>query len=336
MKITKKLRYIFSALLAISILLAAIPTLNVQAQDDTVKQLCVLSTPSSDAFPNIEVSIAALDAGGHAVEDLTNIDFTVQEGGFTYPIDYVQWDEKRVDLNLFFVVNLTGYTNVPLIKSALLRFGQEYMLDGVDRVAIYTNPSITASKETPFLFLPATTSVADFINAVNALPSENIGLGGGLQYVDNSVTEAINNARGESNACGQFGSVVLLSGPVIFTESNNVYNEFLQKTISAKVPVYILQHEANIPNVGEIEGESRKLAESTGGAYYKFLINNASTFTLLQEFTASSLSYVEYTCEPGTAPGSNQVLALSTIYLVDPKHPFLLYARYKSSDNRPE
>ena len=38
--------------------------------------------------------------------------------------------------------------------------------------------------------------------------------------------------------------------------------------------------------------------------------NNASTFTLLQEFTASSLSYVEYTCEPGTAPGSNQVLAL--------------------------
>ena len=38
--------------------------------------------------------------------------------------------------------------------------------------------------------------------------------------------------------------------------------------------------------------------------------NNASTFTLLQEFTASTSSYVEYTCDPGTAPGSNQVLAL--------------------------
>jgi len=283
MKIAKTLRCIFSALLAISILLAAVPALNVQAQDGPVKQLCVLSTPSFDAFPNIEVSIAALDAGGHAVEGLTNRDFTVQEGGFTYPIDSLQWDENRVGLNLNFVVNLASPTNVPLVKSALLRFGQEYMLEGVDQIAIYTNPSITASKETPYLFLPATTSVTEFTNAVNALPSENKSVSGGQQYIDDAVTEAISNARGESNPCGQFGSVVVLSGPTIFTEYNSAYDAFLQKTISAKVPVYVLQHEGVVDNISEIEGESRRVAESTGGAYYKFLINNASTFTQLDD-----------------------------------------------------
>ena len=39
-------------------------------------------------------------------------------------------------------------------------------------------------------------------------------------------------------------------------------------------------------------------------------IADATSFVMLQEFTASSLTYTEFTCSPGTVPGTNNTLAL--------------------------
>ena len=281
---------IFLIFLFVSVFISRTPITNTKAQTN-IWDICLLASPSIEDFPQVELNFKVLDDGGHSVEGLLANDFSIRENDFTYPVDYFRWEPIRSGLNLYFVINLAAPTNMPLIKSVLLRFGQEYMLEGIDQVTIYTNPSITASKETPYLFLPATTSVTEFTNAVNALPSENTGLSGGQQYVDDAVTKAISNARGESNTCGQFGSVVVLSGPIIFSEYNSAYDAFLQKTISAKVPVYVLQHEGVVYNINEIEGESRRVAELTGGAYYKFLVNNASTFTQLDDTFFTSIAY---------------------------------------------
>lgn len=242
--------------------LFAIPTGSASADSSTTSNasICIVTTPDTQNYPEVSLDIRALDQRLNNIPNVSASIISVADNGKTVAPTELVSNTAGAGADVYFLIDQGNRTNQTLVRSLMKRFGEKFMIDGKDRVTIITDLT-DGKRNNPYVYLPLTTSIADFLSAVNNLPSESA-----KAYVTtyDAQTAALNQLRGDStNGCSRPRYIVAIMGD---DEINSTeINKITALAIQLRVPIHVV-HVAR-DNAFNSSYEYQRLADSTYGTY---------------------------------------------------------------------
>lgn len=279
----------------------------VQAQNlDSNSLICVASPPNTTKFPDVSLEIRAIDAHYQTITGITSSSIQVFDNGTAGNITKLTSNTNGLGADIYFVIDQGNRTDQTIIRDALMRYGEKFMIDGKDRVTIITNRA-DSKRANPLVYLPMTNSLTDFITAVNGLPTES-----DKEYRSaiGAFAEALNQLRGDtSGICTRPRLIVAIIADEELT--NTEASTISDLAFKLRVPVNI----AHVKRLDQYKDSAiyQKITEATNGIYEQVDTTRKNEFTELDPniFTSiqnSRLSYsLQYRSSEGTS-GSHTVI----------------------------
>lgn len=269
---------LFQSLILLAVLsgLVFAPPAGPAAAQMGAASVCVFDKPDFERFPDVTFSARVMDNTQNAVATLQLSDFSLTENGQPVNLRGSQLNTSGVGLNIYFVVDQGNRTEQRLVREALLRFAQKYMVNELDRVAIVTSVA-DSRRENPKLYLAPTTSLAKFTEAATSFPTDGAyrSPASGLD----AVREAISLIRSDRFGCTRPNLIVALMGEDIEHRQSN------DPIIKDALQVGAVIHIAHSPRGSANEGDKQyqELAAATYGTFNKVKDEGTNAFTNLDQ-----------------------------------------------------
>ncbi len=166
------------------------------AQTDAVTTLQIVSV-ETDQFPEVTVHLRTTDVSGQTVPNLTNADFTVQDGDqLVESISVI--DGAPLNNHTIIVLDLGLYSNLTDFTPGQMRsYLSAFVADGVfesgrDSIGLYAvNP---ASRSTTQQIVPLTNSAEDYLEQVASLDLAQTGGATSLDSIELAFDQLLANA----------------------------------------------------------------------------------------------------------------------------------------------
>ncbi len=240
--------------------------------EENSTNLCVLQPSSLANFPELQISFRAYDAKTFSVPQnlLSDQIMFVDNGQEVAPRTLSA--KKDLGLNMIFVVDQGNRTNSTTMKAVIQRFVDRYMIDGLDRVTIFSSVA-DSHRSNPWLYLKTTSAKSDVQLAVADMKELSVWATAYTPY-----TEAISMIRADNLSCKMPTMIVMLMGK---EEIDTQQIKFVVgEAISAGVPVHVVNIEKD--TLGN-QDEYRKIAKETGGIYQEVARKLPQEFTVLDQ-----------------------------------------------------
>lgn len=267
--------------------------------------ICVVTLPDASNFPDVTLEIRAIDQKYQSIAGMTSSAIQVLDNEKKAAVTSLVSSTNGVGADIYFVIDQGNRTDQSVVRAALKRFGEKFMVDGKDRVTIITN-RVDARRNNPHVLLPMTNSLTDFISAVNSLPAESDDA-----YISAYAAhaEALNQLRGDT-AIGCSRPRFLVS--IIADEelNNSEVSSISALALQLRVPVQVV----HVQHHGAYSDSSRyeQLATVTYGQYQQVNRTKEGDFTQLDPTIFSTIinsrqSYkLQYRSAEGTS-GSHTI-----------------------------
>ena len=273
MKITKTLNAIIIFILIGCFFIGKQPTTKVQAQDIPPK-VCLLNTPNVTNWPDVTLDLRAYDTQLNVVKGLAATDFSVQDNGKIIQPNTVRENANSVGLNIYFVVDMGNRTDLDLATAALQRFGEKFMIDGLDQVSVYINFDVKNRTQGPYLIIPPTTSTSNFLSQLSELSKIKIT---DYYVLPNTMKEVFSNIRSQNVGCSRPTMIVVFQGQDVLDRQN--ISEITKESTVYEVPINVVHTQKN--NAFESADKYKQLASDTHGIYVQATPEKTQEFSQL-------------------------------------------------------
>lgn len=216
--------------------------------------VCVIGTPDVSKFPEVHLSVRALDADMNPVNAIPQSNFSVEEEGDRYQLDRLVYNEKGAGLNLYFVFDRGKYTDIGTVQGVINRFVEQFGVDGLDQITI-----IKADDEGSNVILDKSTN----FSAVKA-PMSDLGIP--LTYDTTpliGISKALDDIRASGNGCMQPSAIVVISGNISFSYSNA---EMVNILVNTATEIGTQIHVVQTSNQPAAFGFFSQMVDGTGGS----------------------------------------------------------------------
>jgi hypothetical protein len=270
---------------------------------------CLITPIQEKAYPLVQVNFRVIDSLQYVVPNLNVAQVRVSENNKPVNAFSLTANQNGVGINLYFVIDQGNRTDQRVVKDTIKRFAEKFMLNGVDRVTIFTTSG-------QGLYLPATSSVPALQAAIDGLP--NNGVVRDPLSIHRAIAAAISRIRGENPTCMRSSQMVVISGKdVVYTPGSSAIGAVANDARSLGMPVHVVRvpQSAN-PTVIQEDAGLKELASEANGIYEEAFFGGANEFTaldqdLFQKLSAQRFSYmVEFRSSDGS-PGDHQVSVLT-------------------------
>ena len=236
--------------------------------------LCIVSPPNASNYPNVALEIRAIDQNLNSIPGITAVDLQILDNQKPVPITSLVSNTAGIGADIYFVIDQGNRTNQAIVRAALRRFGEKFMVDGIDRVTIITT-DIDTRRNNPRVYLPLTNSITDFIAAVNNLALESSSLY--LPAYD-AHAEALNQLRGDvSTGCTRPRYIISIMSDDELSSSE--ISKVSALAFQLRVPVHVVHVARN--NLYTSSSSYEQLAASTYGLYEQVQSKKEGDFTEL-------------------------------------------------------
>ncbi|MCX7976395.1 MAG: FHA domain-containing protein [Bellilinea sp.] len=281
--------------------LAFEPTHSAMAQStDASTSICVVTPPNAENFPDVTLEIRAIDQKYQSIPGITSSAIQVLDNEKKAEVTSLISNARGVGADIYFVIDQGNRTDQTVVKAALKRFGEKFMIDGKDRVTIITNKT-DSRRNNPRVLLPMTNSLTDFIAAVNSLPVESDR---GFFTAYYAHTEALNQIRGDSAiGCSRPRYLISIMGDDELSSSQ--VSSVSALAVQLRVPVHVVhvRHNGAYRNSTLYE----QLSKMTYGLYEQVDSAKTGDFTQLDAsiFTTIMNSRQSYTLQYRAVDGTS-------------------------------
>ena len=242
---------------------------------DNRAELCVLGPPSAETFPDLQMTFRAYDVNTFAVpQNLIGSQITVVDNGKqVIPSSLKSFHD--VGINVVFIVDQGNRTDAAATRAVIQRFVDKYMVDGLDKVAIFTDLQ-NPDRKNPWLLLDTTSSRSEVLSVVAQMKDAPSSL---YFPADNAFREAIGKISGANHDCKTPTIIIMIMGQDEISGANNV-KDIINKSRLANVPAHVIHIEKF--GFGGQE-DYQKIANDTGGVYIQVPKSLPQEFTLLDQ-----------------------------------------------------
>lgn len=252
---------------------ASPPAVTAQTSRENAK-LCMLGYSSLETFPEMQVSFRAFDTKSTFVpQNLIAGDVVLVDNGQQITPRTLK-PISDLGLNLIFVIDEGNRTNSSITQAIIQRFTDRFMVDGLDKVTIFT--TLTDARRTnPYLLLDTTNSKSVVEAAVKAISK------GSIDYlpVTKAYREAISKIRSENLNCKTPTMILMVVGRDEVATAVDV-QQITSDAASVGMPVHIIQSDKN--GFGNTDNYMQ-ITTATGGLYYQVPGNLTQEFTIMDQ-----------------------------------------------------
>jgi hypothetical protein len=295
------------SVLAIILIFVFIPLPGIQpvqvASQTAGNSVCVIEEPNISQFPEVQLNVRVLDADMNPVNAIPQSNFSVSEEGDRYQVDRLVFNEQGAGLNLYFVFDRGKYTDINTVQGVINRFIENFGVDGLDKITIIqadnTGTNKILDKSTNFSAVKA--PMSQVISRLNYDTTPLLG-----------VSIALDDIRANSQGCAQPSAVVVISGNISFSYSNDETVGILIDT-ATKTGTQI--HVVQTSDESAAYGFFSQMADGTGGGIYRPLDSIGSNSSELDTSLFSSLKNLRgtYTLSYRTTSGASGTRNLTVL-----------------------
>ncbi len=259
----------------------------VQAQS-IMPFICITEPPDAVAYPDIRMNFRVYDYTLNSVAGVSSGLLGIEDNGALLSPLSLTSNEKSLGLDIYFAIDQGNRTDQTIVKAAIARFAEKFMLDGKDRVTIVTNLD-DFQRLSPRVILPYTSSAMQVLDAVNELPEHPHNY---FLSPYEGIKEAYNLIRAETSGCSRPKVVIALMGGEALSDAE--ISSLITEAKILKVPVHVAQTKKY--QKYNSSAEYYRLASGTYGLYAQIELIQNSEFTLLDPgiynwITNTRLSY---------------------------------------------
>ena len=246
------------SVLAVLLIFVFIPFPGVQptqvASQTSGNSVCVIGEPDISQFPDVQLTVRALDADMNPVNAIPQSNFSIQEEGTQYQLDRLVFNEKGSGLNLYFVFDRGKYTDLGTVQGVINRFVEQFGVDGLDQITIIKaddkGTNVILDKSTTFSAIKA--PLSDITYRLNYDTTPLIG-----------VNMALDDIRASAKGCAQPSAVVVISGNISFSSSNS---EMVNLVVNTATEIGTQIHVVQTSTQAAAFGFFSQMTDGTGGS----------------------------------------------------------------------
>jgi len=302
-----------------------------QTSGENNSTICVASPPNASNYPNIDLEIRAIDQNYNSIPGLTAGDVQILDNDKPAAISSFVSNSAGIGADIYFIIDQGNRTNQSIVRAALRRFGEKFMIDGKDRVTIITT-DLDVRRNNPRVFLPLTNSLTDFIAGVNNLALESSTL-----YLPayEAHAEALNQLRGDvSTGCSRPRYIISIMSDDELSASE--ISKVSALAFQLRVPVHVVHVARN--NLYTSSSAYEQLATSTYGLYEQVQLKKEGDFTELDPsiFSVIKNSRQSYSIQYRTQDGYSGSHAVSVQWAAFPQQNAYNTSEYTVTLSPPE
>jgi hypothetical protein len=216
--------------------------------------VCVIGTPDVSKFPEVQLNVRVLDADMNPVNAIPQSNFSVQEEGDQYQVNRLVFNDKGAGLNLYFVFDRGKYTDLGTVQGVINRFIEQFGIDGLDQITIIkadeNGSNVILDKSTDFSAVKAPMSEITSRLTYDATPLT-------------AISKALDDIRASAQGCSQPSAVVVISGNISFSYSND---ETVASLVNTATEIGTQIHIVQTSTQSAANSFFNQIADGTGGS----------------------------------------------------------------------
>lgn len=224
------------------------------ASQTSGNSVCVIGTPNISQFPEVQLDIRVLDPDMNPVMSIPQSNFSVREEGDQYQIDRLVFNEQGTGLNLYFVFDRGKFTDISTVQGVISRYVEQFGVDGLDQITI-----IQADNN-------GTNKILDKSSNFSAIKAPMSEVSINLTYDTTpliGVNMALDDIRASNKGCAQPSAVVVISGNISFSYSNQeMVNVLVNTANKTGTQIHVVQTSAQTAAFGFFS----QMVDGTGGS----------------------------------------------------------------------
>jgi hypothetical protein len=295
------------SVLAVLLIFVFIPFPGVQptqvASQTSGNFVCVIGKPDISQFPGVQITVRALDANMNPVNSIPQSSFSVREEENQYQVDRLVFNEKGAGLNLYVVFDRGKYTDLGTVQGVINRFIEQFGVDGLDQITIIKaddkGTNVILDKSTTFSAVKA--PLSDLSNRLTYDTTPLIG-----------VQKALDDIRANGNGCAQPSAVVVISGNISFSYTNE---EMINLLVNTATEVGTQIHVVQTSDQAKAFSLFSEMTDGTGGSITRTEATIGAGSSELDNGLFSTLSNLRgtYTLSYRTTSGASGTRNLSVL-----------------------
>ena len=246
------------SVLAVLLIFVFIPFPGVQltqvASQTSGNSVCVIGEPDISQFPDVQLNVRVLDADMNPVNSIPQSSFSVREEGNQYQVDRPEFNPEGAGLNLYFVFDRGKYSDLGTVQGVINRFIEQFGVDGLDQITIIKaddkGSNVILDKSTTFSAVKA--PLSDLSSRLNYDTTPLIG-----------VQKALDDIRASGKGCAQPSAVVVISGNISFSYTNE---EMVNLLVTTATEIGTQIHVVQTSDEAKAFSFFSEMADGTGGS----------------------------------------------------------------------